>query len=107
MLRLGASWLEMLDLVFWRVVFVSAAMIFWVLTYNFALKPERIADLYRQRWQVELLFKWLKQHLRIKAFWGSSKNAVKTKIWIAVCSYVLIASVKKRLHLSHSLCEIL
>jgi len=77
------------------------------LTNNFALGPELIAALYRQRWQVELFFKWIKQHLRIKAFLGTSENAVKTQIWIAVCTYVLIAIVKKRLHLSHSLYEIL
>ena len=63
--------------------------------------------MYRQRWQVELFFKWIKQHLRIKAFLGTSENAVKTQIWIAVCTYVLIAIVKKRLHLPHSLYEIL
>jgi IS4 transposase len=62
------------------------------LTNNFALKPELIADLYRQRWQVELFFKWIKQHLRIKAFLGTSENAVKTQIWIAVCTYVLMPS---------------
>ena len=77
------------------------------LTNNFALAPELIAQLYRQRWQVELFFKWIKQHLRIKAFLGTSENAVKTQIWIAVCTYVLIAIVKKRLKLSHSLYEIL
>ena len=77
------------------------------LTNNFALKPELIADLCRQRWQVELFFKWIKQHLRIKAFLGTSENAVKTQIWIAVCTYVLIAIIKKRLHLPHSLYEIL
>ena len=77
------------------------------LTNNFALKPELIAQLYRQRWQVELFFKWIKQHLRIKVFLGTSENAVKTQIWIAVCTYVLIAIVKKRLKLSHSLYEIL
>ncbi len=77
------------------------------LTNNFALKPELIAQLYRQRWQVELFFKWIRQHLRIKAFLGTSENAVKTQIWIAVCTYVLIAIVKKRLKLSHSLYEIL
>ncbi len=77
------------------------------LTNNFALKPELIAELYRQRWQVELFFKWIKQHLRIKAFLGTSENAVKTQIWIAVCTYVLIAIVKKRLKLPHSLYEIL
>ena len=77
------------------------------LTNNFALAPELIAKLYRQRWQVELFFKWIKQHLRIKAFLGTSENAVKTQIWIAVCTYVLIAIVKKRLKLDHSLYEIL
>ena len=78
------------------------------LTNNFALKPELIADLYRQRWKVELFFKWIKQHLRIKKFLGTSENAVKTQIWIAVCTYVLIAITKKRLHLDHhSLYEIL
>lgn len=77
------------------------------LTNNFALAPELIAQLYRQRWQVELFFKWIKQHLRIKAFLGTSENAVKTQIWIAVCTYVLIAIVKKRLKLKHSLYEIL
>ena len=77
------------------------------LTNNFALTPDLVAQLYRQRWQVELFFKWIKQHLRIKAFLGASENAVKTQIWIAVCTYVLIAIVKKRLKLSHSLYEIL
>jgi hypothetical protein len=77
------------------------------LTNNFALTPALIAQLYRQRWQVELFFKWIKQHLRIKAFLGTSENAVKTQIWIAVCTYVLIAIVKKRLKLPHSLYEIL
>ena len=77
------------------------------LTNNFSLGPELIAALYRQRWQVESLFKWIKQHLRIKAFLGTTENAVKTQIWIAVCTYVLIAIVKKRLHLPHSLYEIL
>lgn len=77
------------------------------LTNNLALKPELIAALYRQRWQVELFFKWIKQHLRIKAFLGTTENAVKTQIWIAVCTYVMIAIVKKRLHLPQSLYEIL
>jgi len=73
----------------------------------FALKPELIADLYRQRWQVELFFKWIKQHLQIKTFFGTTENAVKTQIWIAVCTYVLIAIAKKRLRLPNSLHEIL
>lgn len=77
------------------------------LTNNFALEPTMIADLYRQRWQVELFFKWIKQHLRIKTFFGTSENAVKTQIWIAVCTYVLIANAKKRLKLPNSLHEIL
>ena len=78
------------------------------LTNNFCLEPQLIADLYRQRWQVELFFKWIKQHLRVKVFFGTSENAVKTQIWIAVSVYVLIAIAKKRLHLDdHSLYEIL
>jgi hypothetical protein len=77
------------------------------LTNNFALKPELVGELYRQRWQVELFFKWIKQHLRIKAFFGTSENAVKTQIWIAICTYVLIAIMKKRLKLPHTLYEIL
>ena len=71
------------------------------LTNNFALKAELIADLYRQRWQVELFFKWIKQHLRIKVFFGTSENAVKTQIWIAISTYLPIAITKKRLHLDH------
>ena len=78
------------------------------LTNNMALAPEMIANLYRQRWQVELFFKWIKQHLRIKVFFGTSENAVKTQIWIAISTYLLIAIAKKRLHLEHhSLYEIL
>jgi len=66
-----------------------------------------ITELYRCRWQVELFFKWIKQHLRIKVFFGTSENAVKTQIWIAVSVYVLVAIVKKRLNLSASLYEML
>jgi hypothetical protein len=77
------------------------------LTNNFTLPALTIADLYRCRWQVELFFKWIKQHLRIKVFFGTSENAVKTQIWIAVSVYVLVAIVKKRLKLSASLYEIL
>ena len=77
------------------------------LTNNFVLEPALIADLYRQRWQVELFFKWIKQHLRIKMFYGTSENAVKTQIWIEISTYVLIAIAKKRLNLPHSLYEIL
>ena len=77
------------------------------LTNNFALPALTITQLYRLRWQIELFFKWIKQHLRIKAFFGTSENAVKTQIWIAVSVYVLVAIVKKRLKLSASLYEIL
>ena len=77
------------------------------LTNNFVLPALTITELYRCRWQVELFFKWIKQHLRIKAFFGTSQNAVKSQIWIAVSAYVLVAIVKKRLHLPASLYEIL
>ena len=66
-----------------------------------------IAQIYKCRWQVELFFKWIKQHLRIKAFYGTSQNAVKTQIWIAVSIYVLVAIVRKRLALEASLYQIL
>lgn len=69
------------------------------LTNNFALQAHVIAELYRRRWHVELFFKWIKQHLRIKTFYGTSENAVKTQVWIAVCSYLLVAIVRKRLNL--------
>jgi hypothetical protein len=77
------------------------------LSNNFALPALTITKLYRLRWQIELFFKWIKQHLRIKAFFGTTENAVKTQIWIAVSVYVLVAIVKKRLQLSASLYEIL
>src|SRR5918999_279812 len=77
------------------------------LTNNFLLPALTITQLHRLRWQIELFFKWIKQHLRIKAFFGTTENAVKTQIWIAVSVYVLIAIVKKRLELSASLYEIL
>jgi hypothetical protein len=77
------------------------------LTNNFALDALAIAKLYKSRWQVELFFKWIKQHLRIKAFFGTSENAVKSQIWIAVSVYVLVAIVKKRLALPATLYEIL
>ena len=80
---------------------------FVYLTNNFALPALTIARLYKSRWQVELFFKWIKQHLRIKASFGTSENAVKSQIWIAVSVYVLVAIVKKRLNLSASLYEIL
>src|SRR5271166_3483728 len=77
------------------------------LTNNFTLPALTIAQIYQQRWQVELFFKWIKQHLRIKAFYGTSENAVKTQIWIAVSVYVLVAIVRKRLGLEASLYQIL
>jgi uncharacterized protein DUF4372/DDE family transposase len=77
------------------------------LTNNFALPALTIAQIYKCRWQVELFFKWIKQHLRIKAFYGTSENAVKTQIWIAVSVYVLVAIVRKRLRLEASLYQIL
>ncbi len=77
------------------------------LTNNFILPALTIAQIYKQRWQVELFFKWIKQHLRIKAFYGTSENAVKTQIWIAVSVYVLVAIVRKQLGLEASLYQIL
>jgi hypothetical protein len=77
------------------------------LTNNFTLPPLTVAQLYRSRWQVELFFKWIKQHLRIKKFYGTSENALKTQIWIAISIYVLVAIVKKQLKLEGSLYRIL
>ena len=77
------------------------------LTNNFTLPALTIAQIYKSRWQVELFFKWVKQHLRIKKFYGTSENAVKTQIWIAVSVYVLVAIVRKRLGLEASLYQIL
>jgi len=80
---------------------------FVFLTNNFSLPPLTIAQLYRCRWQVELFFKWIKQNLRIKSFYGTSENAVKTQIWIAISVYVLVAILKKELRLPASLYTIL
>ena len=77
------------------------------LTNNFTLPALTVADLYRCRWQVELFFKWIKQHLRIKSFFGTSMNAVKTQIWIAICVYVLVAILRKRLKMERDLYTIL
>ncbi len=76
---------------------------FVFLTNNFSLPAIIIADLYKQRWQIELFFKWIKQHLRIKSFYGNSFNAVKTQIWIAISAFVLLAIVKKKLKIEQSL----
>jgi IS4 transposase len=77
------------------------------LSNNFDLPAGTVAQLYRSRWQIELFFKWIKQNLRIKTFYGTSENAVKTQIWIAVTVYLLIAILKKRLKIEASLYTIL
>lgn len=77
------------------------------LTNNFEIDPLTITLLYKNRWHIELFFKWIKQHLKIKKFWGHSENAVKTQIWIAVCTYLLVAIIKRQLNLKSSLYEIL
>ena len=77
------------------------------LTNNFDLKATEIAQLYKHRWKIELFFKWIKQHLKIKSFWGQSENAVKTQVWIAISTYVLVAIAKKHFMLKQSLYEIL
>jgi len=86
---------------------VETKKLFIFLTNNFTLPAIVIAKLYKCRWEVELFFKWIKQHLRIKAFYGTSENALKTQIWIAISIYVLVAIVKKRLKLDRSLYTIL
>lgn len=80
---------------------------FVFLTNNFKLSALSIAALCKSRWGIELFFKWIKQHLKIKTFWGQSENAVKTQIWIAISSYVVVAIAKKKLDLKFSLYEIL
>jgi hypothetical protein len=77
------------------------------LTNNFSLPARVIAQLYKCRWQIELFFKWIKQNLKIKTFYGYSDNAVRTQVWIAVCVYVLVAIVKKELKLEASLSQML
>ena len=77
------------------------------MTNNFTLPALTITEIYRKRWQIELFFKWIKQHLRIKAFYGTSENAVKTQIWIAISVYVLVAIIKRQLNLEQSLYTIL
>jgi len=85
----------------------DTAKILIFLTNNFHLKAKEIAQLYKHRWKIELFFKWIKQHLKIKSFWGLTENAVKTQVWIAVSVYVLVAIAKKRFMLNQSLYEIL
>ena len=77
------------------------------LTNNFHLQAYEVAQLYKHRWKIELFFKWIKQHLKIKSFWGHSENAVKTQVWIAISIYVLVAIAKKKFRLKQSLYEIL
>ena len=77
------------------------------LTNNFTLTALQIAMLYKQRWQIELFFKWIKGHLKIRVFWGASENAVRTQIWVAVCTYLAVAIVRKELRIEQSMYEIL
>ena len=93
----------------WRVKYYDKEQrkIYVFLTNNFELSAIEIALLYKYRWQIELFFKWIKQHLKIKRFWGESENAVKTQIWIAICNYLLVAIIKKELKIEKSLSEIL
>ncbi len=86
---------------------VQSGKAFNFLTNSFSVPAQTVADLYRYRWQVELFFKWIKQHLRIKSFFGSSENAVKSQIWIAISVYVLVAIIKKRLDIKADLYTIL
>ena len=92
-----------------RIVYFDAEteMRLVFLTNNFILDALTIAHLYHARWKIELFFKWIKQYLRIKAFYGTSENAVKTQVWVAVCVYVLVAILKKELRLERSMGEIL
>jgi IS4 transposase len=77
------------------------------LTNNFSLDSSAIANLYKHRWQVELFFKWIKQHLSVKTFWGRSENAVKTQICVAMCTFLLVAIMKKKLKIERNSYEIL
>jgi len=86
---------------------MESGKIFIFLTNNFDLAATDIAKLYRYRWLIELFFKWIKQHLKVKSFWGQSENAVKTQIWVAICVYTLVAIAKKKFLLNQSLYEIL
>lgn len=86
---------------------VESGKVFIFLTNNFELAATDIAKLYRYRWLIELFFKWIKQHLKVKSFWGQSENAVKTQIWVAICVYTLVAIAKKKFLLNQSLYEIL
>jgi IS4 transposase len=78
-----------------------------LLTNNFSISAVTVAQLYKQRWRVELFFKWIKQHLRLRAFYGRSENAVRCQIWSAICAYLLVAILKKQLGITKTLNEIL
>jgi IS4 transposase len=80
---------------------------FTFLTNNLKIKASTVAQLYKHRWYVELFFKWIKQNLKIKSFWGQNENAVRIQIWVAIAVYVLVAIAKKRLSIEHSLYELL
>ena len=86
---------------------VQISKTFNFLTNNFAIPAQTVADLYRYRWQVELFFKWIKQHLRIKSFFGTSENVVKSQIWIAISVYILVSIIKNRLDSKSGLYTIL
>ncbi len=104
-LRISQNYPEQLRRIRFKDPETSKTLVF--LTNNTALPAMTIASLYKSRWQVELFFKWIKQHLRIKRFIGNSENAVKTQIWCAISTYVLIAIIKKELQLDTSLYTLL
>jgi len=82
---------------------LSTSTVYCFITNNFELPSLTISELYRERWSVELFFKWIKQHLKIKSFYGTSRNAVYSQIWIAICTYLLIAIAKKKMRIEQSL----
>jgi transposase len=86
---------------------MESGKVFIFLSNNFQLAATDIAKMYKHRWLIELFFKWIKQHLKVKSFWGQSENAVKTQIWVAICVYTLVAIAKKKFLLNQSLYEIL
>lgn len=101
----SAEYPEYLRLIKYYVKEHNKTLVF--LTNNFEVDALQITKVYKYRWQIELFFKWVKQHLRIKVFWGESSNAVKTQIWVAVCTYVLVATLKQKLQISITMNEML
>ena len=99
------DYLEKLRIIKFRDQQIGKVFVF--LTNNFHLQATEVAQLYKNRWEIELFFKWIKQHLKIKSFWGQSENAVKPQVWIAVSVYVIVAIAKKKFMLKQSLYEIL